>query len=701
MTTLTAKLQSEDCNNNDFVFYSSDFTVEITLDRSLSVSDSFIITLYSENLMFLDNADSDNGISHKRKKMTVRFYRQAVWIPGKYFVILRDLTNFAIFRFDMILDKQGKFTVSKARECPQLSDEDALSGPLYAKKEKWRVISMIPGQLQLRQWIVNKQKIELLNCYREQAFSMKKLKVCGNMLVSLRSTFSSGFAYGLMRPSSDEKEELVIPKECRDLYDKTQTNPYECMGTCFQYPSLGDGTNYKHHTFVFRNIGVLLDNGGKYVINYLIEHWPVSDSVVLVGSPEEISTLLNENPSLQDKFPLENRITEQPFTKEEILFAFFHKIDLSTLVLSREAAKTAYEQLTSAYNNGLTASWMWQDIAKFVGSFLTASHVRNSIIRCSKDLVTGSCFVTGNDVKESFDAFLSKSSNDSLSELNSMIGLTEIKQSITTFSNLLRFYKDRRQLGLPSNDGATYHAIFTGSPGTGKTTVARLLGKIYHSLGILSKGEVICADRTNIIGQYIGQTEENMNELLKEARGNILFIDEAYTLYTEDDNRDYGRHAIETLLTVLSRKDPDMVIIFAGYEKEMDSLLQMNPGLASRFPYKLHFPDYTAVELMQIAESILAKDKYELTEEASKVLSETIRETVIHRTQTFGNARWIDQYIHNGIIPALADRLMTSPHVYDRKVYQRIEAGDVRKAYEKFDPRVMALRPHKSIGFKV
>lgn len=686
-------LHTEDSNDN-FILYNSDFNIEITLDRSLSVSDTFVITLYNDQMMLLDYRDSDDNIKHKGKKMNITFWLQSLWMPGNYFVIIRDLTKQVIIRFDLVLDHEGKFTVSEPRQCPALSDEDVLSGNLYLEKAKWQHLSLSPGFMQIRRWIINRQKVNVLNDYRKQ-FDLKDIQVSGNMLIAIRSKFYIGLMLLLNHAAGINDE--IVSKNCREFFDKSLANPYEFLSTCFTVPTTEHFD--KHYTFVFKNIAALNENGGKRIVNYMLDHWPNNGYVVLEGSQEDIDTLLNENPSLQDRFPKENRIAEEPFTKEEILCNIFDRIALSALKLSRDGAIKAYNMLTSAYDKGQTASWTNADIRQYIGMYLMPTHARNSVKHCQETMTKDNCFVTSDDVEESLKAYLSKSGESSLTELNGMIGLSEIKQRITTFSNRLRFYNERRQLGLPTNDGTTYHAVFTGNPGTGKTTVARMLGKIYHSLGLLSKGDVISVDRTRIVGRYIGETEENMAQLLKEARGNILFIDEAYTLYNEDDDRDFGRHAIETLLTVLSRKDPDMVIIFAGYEKEMDALLKMNPGLAGRFPYKLHFPDYSAPELMQIALSLLAKEQYELTPEASTVLEETISNTVAHRTPTFANARWIEQYIRNGIIPALADRLMTSPHVYDRTAYQRIEAADVRNAYGKFNPRVTELRPRRVIGF--
>ena len=287
-----------------------------------------------------------------------------------------------------------------------------------------------------------------------------------------------------------------------------------------------------------------------------------------------------------------------------------------------------------------------------------------------------------------------------LDGFNEIVGLEEIKRNIITLSNRMRFYQQRRQLGLYTSDEAAFHAVFMGNPGTGKTTVAKMLGKTYHSLGILSRGEVICVDRSLMVGEFIGQTEQNMKQILAEARGNVLFVDEAYTLYKEDCNKDFGRIAVECLLDVLSRKNPDMLIIFAGYEQEMKRLLSMNQGLDGRFPYKFYFPDCTAEQLMQIAKLILAKDQYILTPEAEALLEKSIREAVSHKDRAFGNARWVGQYVRNGIIPAMADRLSSMVHAFTPEVYQTIEAADVKTAHDRYNAGTLQLSQRGIVGFR-
>ena len=149
------------------------------------------------------------------------------------------------------------------------------------------------------------------------------------------------------------------------------------------------------------------------------------------------------------------------------------------------------------------------------------------------------------------------------------------------------------------------HMVFTGNPGTGKTTIAKYLGDIYRGIGALSSGHLVETDRSKLVGQYLGETEKNTLNAIERASGGVLFIDEAYNLFVEDqDRRDFGHRVIETLLTYLSLDDSDMIVILAGYTNEMERLLESNPGLKSRFPYIFRFGDYTPDQLMKNGEKV-------------------------------------------------------------------------------------------------
>jgi SpoVK/Ycf46/Vps4 family AAA+-type ATPase len=227
-----------------------------------------------------------------------------------------------------------------------------------------------------------------------------------------------------------------------------------------------------------------------------------------------------------------------------------------------------------------------------------------------------------------------------------------------------------------------------------------MMGRIYRSLGLLSKGDVVFVDRSKIVGCYIGDTEKNMQRILQEARGNILFIDEAYTLCDgSGDRKDFGHRAIECLLTVMAQEDCDMIVIFAGYSKEIETMMRCNQGLNGRFPYKFEFADYSADELMQIAELKLSQQDYELTPEASDLLYKNIEEAVQNKDWDFCNARWVGQYVDNGIIPAQCERLMKCTAPKSRDDYRMLNAEDVNAAFVLHKPAKKNCKIYRGIGF--
>ena len=219
-----------------------------------------------------------------------------------------------------------------------------------------------------------------------------------------------------------------------------------------------------------------------------------------------------------------------------------------------------------------------------------------------------------------------------------LIGLRPVKARIREIAALLVVDRARQQVGLETTP-PSLHMSFTGRPGTGKTTVAERMSKILHGLGYVRKGHVVTATRDDLVGQYIGHTAPKTREMLKKAMGGVLFIDEAYYLYRPENERDYGAEAIEILLQVMEGNRDDLVVIFAGYKERMDIFYQSNPGLSSRVANHIDFPDYSASELLAIAQLILAAENYRFSEEASLAFAEYIQRRM--QLPFFANARSI------------------------------------------------------------
>ena len=219
-----------------------------------------------------------------------------------------------------------------------------------------------------------------------------------------------------------------------------------------------------------------------------------------------------------------------------------------------------------------------------------------------------------------------------------LVGLAPVKQRIREIAALLLVDRVRQRYGLIAQS-PTLHMSFTGNPGTGKTTVAMRMAEILHKLGYIRRGHLIAVTRDDLVGQYIGHTAPKTKEVLKKAMGGVLFIDEAYYLYRQENERDYGQEAIEILLQVMENNRDDLVVILAGYADKMDRFFQSNPGFRSRVAHHIDFPDYTDDNLLAIAEKMLAGLNYKLSPEARRALADYIP---IRRGQPhFANARSI------------------------------------------------------------
>ncbi|SFP18472.1 ATPase family associated with various cellular activities (AAA) [Oscillibacter sp. PC13] len=238
-------------------------------------------------------------------------------------------------------------------------------------------------------------------------------------------------------------------------------------------------------------------------------------------------------------------------------------------------------------------------------------------------------------------------------ELDGYIGLAAVKKEVKNLINMVTVYKLRRDNDLPTTD-LSLHMVFSGNPGTGKTTIARIMARIYHSLGILSKGQMVEVDRSGLVAGYVGQTAIKTAKVIESALGGVLFIDEAYALNGKAEN-DFGQEAIDTILKAMEDHRDDLVVIVAGYDGLMDDFIHSNPGLESRFNRFLHFEDYTMDEMMQIFEMQCKKGCYTLENQAAEMVRDFIREENTNSI-SFGNARGV-RNIFEQILIHQANRL--------------------------------------------
>ncbi|MGO2230865.1 AAA family ATPase, partial [Psychrobacter sp.] len=386
-------------------------------------------------------------------------------------------------------------------------------------------------------------------------------------------------------------------------------------------------------------------------------------AVIVAGYTTQMRHFIESNPGLQSRFT--RYIEFQDYKPEDMITIFNAMAKKYQFILSIDATKRLEQVINIIYKNRDEHFGNAREIRT-----LFEKIVQQQALRLSSNLEADMAIIEASDIDlvlpslniaiSEINSLKTQVLNDALAELNSMIGLDSVKQEINQLISLITAQRMRQEQGYDTSM-PSLHLVFTGNPGTGKTTVARIIGRIYYGLGLLSTEKVIETDRSGLVAGYIGQTALKTEEKIKDAMNGVLFIDEAYSLIKTNTNNDFGQEAIDTLLKYMEDKRDRLAVIVAGYTQPMQEFINSNPGLESRFTRIIQFDDYSTDELLQIFTHLYQKDRYELTPEADKKLRATIEQLSANKNERFGNGRTI-RNLFEKVVERQAVRIATNPN---------------------------------------
>lgn len=392
---------------------------------------------------------------------------------------------------------------------------------------------------------------------------------------------------------------------------------------------------------------------GREVVEVIIKE--MSDGAgdiafIFAGYPAEMNAFINSNPGIQSR--ISTSIHFEDYTPDELIEIARYSAERKGVEFDTKAAEAVYEYLVEAYRNRdrrFGNARLVNGIVEEGKQNLALRLIREKKIEKAdkKELSTIvyediEPFITHNRKTKVLLPINEKLLDESLEKLNRLIGLKTVKKEVDEMANLVKYYRETNKYDPQS---FTLHTVFTGNPGTGKTTVARLMADIYKALGVLERGHLVEVDRKALVAEFVGQTAAKTSRMIDEAKGGVLFIDEAYALNSGSGSNDYGKEAIETLLKRMEDERGNFIVIAAGYPDEMKQFLEMNPGLMSRFDKTIHFEDYDLEELMQIADMLFEEKDLKLDEEARKYLENYLSLLLSKKNKYFGNARAVRKIV--------------------------------------------------------
>ena len=390
-------------------------------------------------------------------------------------------------------------------------------------------------------------------------------------------------------------------------------------------------------------------------------------SVILAGYPEEMRQFLDANTGLRSRFPQSNIIELPDYSLEELL-EIGRKIARSNdfLLTTRAKKSLAYlieqEQVDQTFGN-----------ARAVHNLIMQAIFQKGYQKQSaQPEIFFYTVLDESDFKKTFTD--EQHSLSPMEKLNTLIGLKEVKNAVQTYISFVKMQTLRREHNYPSVP-IQLHSVFTGNPGTGKTTVAKIYAELLKECGMLKRGHLVVVGRADLISGYVGQSALKTKKKIQEALGGVLFIDEAYSLF-RGNNQDYGKEVVDTIVDEMTKHGENLVIILAGYPNEMEQLLESNPGLKSRFKKFFHFEDYSAEELIAIMKLFAKSYAYELDKDAVQLLQ---HELSIKKPK--GNGRFAENLIHEAI-QQQSLRLMKTDHTLDLACVNRLTKEDINAAFQ-------------------
>ncbi len=686
--------------SSDYPYMSGGVNLDISLTNKQLSNDELTFYCYTDNMHMMGKKSVAvyTDISQNCNHISLQLGSEYVWMPGGYFVVLEH-NGEPFYRFDFQYNTFNVEIVSQG-VVERMSSDYILTKYLETRHSSWNALHHFYGVADLKNALLKGYRFEILNEMR-QKMELPPIPVNVSYAFSLKSNdylekalrcFSKCLAYNYALETVDCAK-LLEPKNTMDPFEEIDQLLDASCSTIFVL---------KHITSLFSGSGqVLLQRFEKRLLDKNI-----SIGFFVIGTPVEVATLMDQSPVFAHNIPLDHRMTFGHVGLSETIFAIQDKLGKLKLKLSSEATNLLVRNFVEEDALSPIMNWNMTHIEDFVQTAIIegySTRILSSQISITDN--TTADLLNNIEIQDlRLEHFVSTRVNfdESLTQLQQMVGLAGIKKQIVSTFNALKLNNERKRFSLPVQEDTVHHMIFTGNPGTGKTTVAKMIGSIYHSLGLLSVGDVIVTERSKLVGRYLGETEKNVQNVLEQARGNVLFIDEAYTLFVgDDDRRDFGNRVIESLLTILAQKHTDMLVIMAGYQDDMSKMMAANQGLAGRFPHTLHFDDYTAEELMRIADLYIANRGYTMTNEARSAFNGYIQLTVSCNNPYFSNARWIEQYIQSGVLPAMADRIMQNEQSITKELLQLIEKVDVDLAFRKFEIRTVGTeKVHNPIGFR-